>query len=253
MCGQSHHSPHTPSQLPQQLFPKGQIPAQPGPHSLSCTRRRPTPKGSHLLLPPTGQAFGAINNSLASRQHLYVHLEVPSAASQTWEQGMEREMSLPGLTAPSSSYLQPRQDRTFLCPPSPCMPPSCSSFQLRCPRSCATARLCCSPSCSCPAQVLPDTLSPTRSALLPSPRTTACGWAVVRPQGDKEAPKAKWELQQQAKRLCYSFRGDPAEGQAEQTDGCLIGQDSAAGLSLLPPSLPFFFSSFNFVSEAMIL
>lgn len=66
-----------------------------------------TPKGSHPLLPPVGQAFRAINNTLASRQHLYVCLEVPSAASQTWEQGMETEMSLPGLTAPSSSYLQP--------------------------------------------------------------------------------------------------------------------------------------------------
>lgn len=111
MCGQSHRSPHTPSQLPQQLFAKGQILAQSGPHSLSCARSAhghfPTPKGSHPFLSPAGQAFRVINNTLASRQHLYVCLEVPSAASQTWEQGMETEMSLPGLTAPSSSYLQP--------------------------------------------------------------------------------------------------------------------------------------------------
>lgn len=38
MCGQSHRSPHTPSQLPQQLFAKGQILAQSRPHSLYCAR-----------------------------------------------------------------------------------------------------------------------------------------------------------------------------------------------------------------------
>lgn len=39
---------------------------------------------------------------------------------------------------------------------------------LHCPWSCGTAWLCCLPSCSRPAQVLPDTLSPTRTALLPA-------------------------------------------------------------------------------------
>lgn len=61
------------------------------------------------FFPLRDRHLGWIINSLASRQHLYVCLEAPSAASQTWEQGMERGMTQPGLQAPPCPHLQPTQ------------------------------------------------------------------------------------------------------------------------------------------------
>ena len=163
----------------------------------------PTPKGSHLFLPPVGQAFGGTINSLASRQYLYVCLEVPSAASQTWEQAMQRGTSQPGLTIPPSPHLQPTQERTFLCPSSPCTPSSYSAFQLCCPHSCAIQRLGCLLSCCLPSKgaahhTLAHPAVPCSLAL----GTRACRGAMGGPQGDEEAPRAKQELQQQVKRPC---------------------------------------------------
>jgi len=96
--------------------------------------------------------LGGIINFPASRQHLYVCLEVSSTASQTWEQGMERGMSQLGLTAPPSPRLQPTQDRTFRCPPPPCTPSTYSTFQPRCPHGCAMQRLGCLRSRCLPSQ-----------------------------------------------------------------------------------------------------
>lgn len=138
-------------------------------------------------------------------------------------------------------------DRTFLCPAPPCMPSSCSTI----PGAVAQ------PGCAaCPPAPAQHRCSLTRSPLpaLPcSPSgTTACRWAVERPWGDKEAPRAKRELPQQADSASHFgvilLRGR----QNGQTDASL-----AKTVQLDFPSFPhlflLFFFSFNFVSEAMIL
>lgn len=70
MCRQSHHALRTRCQLPHQLFPKGQIWLSPlrtaSPAPGVPMGHFPTPKGSHLFLPPVGQAFGGIINSPVS-------------------------------------------------------------------------------------------------------------------------------------------------------------------------------------------